>query len=80
MKRGTNWVTVPVYDENDDCTLYEVLVQWEYDPNGGNEIIEYWWDWDIIKFPEGLTDDEKKIIEYSLEDLDMERIMSFEED
>ena len=80
MKRGKNWVNVPVQDEEGDCTFYEVLVDWEYDPQGGNEIVPYWLSWDIIKFPEGVTDEEKKLIEFFLEDMDIEKIMLSEYD
>ena len=79
IRRGKSWVTVDVYDDNDDCELHEVLVLWEYDPHGGNEVIPYWFDYNIILYPE-VSDKIKEQIEIRLEEFEMEKIMTSEYD
>jgi len=74
MRTGKNWVTVPVYDDNDDCILYEVLVKWEYDPHGGNEVRKYWFEF-TAEYPEGIDFQTRKKIDKELTDMPMEQLM-----
>ena len=79
MRSGKSWVTVDVYDENYDCELHEVLVKWEYDPHGGNEVISHWFDYQILLYPD-VSDKVKEQIEIRLEEFDIEKIIISEED
>lgn len=80
MKRGKTWMTVDIYDENDDCILYEVYVEWEYDPNGGNEARQYWFDYTVLQYPEDISDIHKYMIDQRLKELDIEEFTTSEYD
>lgn len=79
MRIGKNWVTVPVYDDNDDCTLYEVLVKWEYDPNGGNEVRKHWFEFSA-EYPKGIDFQTRLKIDKELTEMSMEQLMISQED
>jgi hypothetical protein len=78
MKRGRNWVAVDIYDNNDDCILFEVLVEWEYDANGGNEACKHWFDYKIVSYSGNEpTMWEKEQIEMRMETMDIDEIMNY---
>lgn len=80
IRRGRSWVTVDIYDDQFDCILHEVLVRWEYDPNGGNEVIPYWFDYEVILYQGDPSEQEKEQIDMRLEEFDLEKIMTSEYD
>lgn len=79
MKRGRNYVNVWVRIDEDDSDCYRTLVEWEYDPNGGNEECPYWFDcWVVEHCPSVYL--RKDDVEQRLKEMDIEEIMLIEED
>lgn len=71
MIRGTQWTEVKVWHEEDEPTIYRIKVYYEHDYGhtdegryiAGDKTIE------VLEYPDGATDELKKMIDYQLPDL-----------
>ena len=55
---GKTWISVPLYDDDDIATWHLVKVQWEH--TTAMMGIGADWTTEILKFPEGLSEQVKK--------------------
>ena len=75
MRTGKNYVEVWIRESDYDWTSHKTLVKWEYDANGGNEKCKHWFDCQVIEYPEGFDEDQKKQIDEELKQMDIDKIM-----
>jgi len=81
MIRGTQWAEVKVWHDEDEPTIYRIKVYYEHDYGhtdegryiAGDKTIE------VLEYPEGATDELKKMIDYQLPDV-LEEILSDTDD
>lgn len=71
MIKGTAWTEIKVWHDEDEPTIYRIKVYYEHDYGhtdegryiAGPKSIE------VLEYPEGATDDIKKMIDYQLPDV-----------
>jgi hypothetical protein len=81
MIRGTQWAEVKIWHDEDEPTIYRIKVYYEHDYGhtdegryiAGDKTIE------VLEYPEGATDELKKMIDYQLPDV-LEEILSDTDD
>jgi hypothetical protein len=79
MRTGRNYVDVWVEIDENDSDCYRTLVEWEYDPHGGNEQCPYWFDcWVVEHSPDVYL--RKDDVEKALKEMDIDDIMLTGED
>lgn len=80
MRSGSNYIDIWIRENEYDFTAYKTLVKWEYDKNGGNEQCPYRFDCWVVEYDINLDDNQKKLIDEELKQMDIDKIMLTEQD
>lgn len=77
MINGTAWTEVKVWHDEDEPTIYRVLVQYEYEMGGWDEgyRVESHAEIEVIEYPEGISQQTKEMIDDKLSDV-LDEILS----